>query len=107
MEIRYVPTSCIALAASQVPPDTQLCSADLKSEGQLEVGNLRNAVLIGTSGSQFPDQDGDVHLRTALGERSHGVAYRHIAGKSSVDVALFVASTRPSMDPGSPQVPDT
>jgi hypothetical protein len=32
-----------------------LCSPDFKTEWQLEVGNLFNAVLIGTSGSQFPD----------------------------------------------------
>ena len=33
----------------------RLCSTYLKAEWQLELGNLLNVVLIGTSGSRFPD----------------------------------------------------
>jgi hypothetical protein len=35
-----------------------LCSPDFKTEWQLEVGNLSNVVLIGASGSPFPDDAG-------------------------------------------------
>jgi hypothetical protein len=41
-------------------PD-QLCSAYLKAEWQLELGNPFNVVLMGTSGSRFPYSA--VHVR--------------------------------------------
>ena len=45
-------------------PD-QLCSAYLKAEWQLELGNPFNVVLMGTSGSRFPYSA--VHVRPMVG----------------------------------------